>query len=101
MGSIVQWTLLNIATSGQAKMAVITDWIYYPEFLFSKKSKFLYESGHINRLDILSVDILSGVYCTNNYKECWHNTCTTGKNLVQLHMLNCYNMSHIIDYCLT
>ena len=47
----------------QAKMAIITGWIYYPEFLFSKKSKFLYKSGHINRLDILSVDILSGVYC--------------------------------------
>ena len=37
--------------------------IYYPEFLFSEKSKFLYKSDHINRLDILSVDILSGVYC--------------------------------------
>ena len=52
-----------MATSGQAKMAIITGWIYYPKFLFSKKSKFLYKSGHINRLDILSVDILSGVYC--------------------------------------
>ena len=44
--------------------AIITGWIYYPEFLFSKKSKFLYKSGHINRLDMLSLDILSGVYCS-------------------------------------
>ena len=48
------------------KMAV---WINYPEFLFSKKFKFLYESGHLNRnrLDILSVDILSGVYCNREF----------------------------------
>ena len=46
------------------KVATITGGLYYPEFIFSKKSKFLYKSGYINRLDILSVDILSGVYCT-------------------------------------
>ena len=46
------------------KVATITGGLYYPEFLFSKKSEFLCKSGHINRLDILSVDILSGVYCT-------------------------------------
>ena len=51
-------------------MAIITGWIYYPEFLFSKKSKFLYKSGHINRLDILSVDILSGVYCIIKLRAC-------------------------------
>ena len=34
--------------------------------LFIKKSKFFYKSGHINRLDILPVDILSGVYCKRN-----------------------------------
>ena len=56
-----------MATSGQAKSGhnnrrpVLIQ--YYPEFLFSKKSKFPYKNGHINRLDILSVDILSGVYC--------------------------------------
>ena len=44
-------------------VATITGGMYYPEFSFSKKSKFLYKSGHINGLDILSVDILSGVYC--------------------------------------
>ena len=53
-----------MATLSQANMAIITGWIYYPEFLFIKKFKFLYKSGRINRLDILSVDILSGVYCT-------------------------------------
>ena len=62
---VIQWTPLNMATSGQAKMAIITGWIYYPEFLFSKKSQFLSKSGHINRMDRLSVDILSGVYCIN------------------------------------
>ena len=41
-----------MATSGQAKMAIITGWIHYLEFLFSKKSKFIYKSGQINRLDI-------------------------------------------------
>ena len=60
-----------MATSGQAKMGIITGWIYYPEFLFSKKSKFLHKSGHINRLDILSVDILSGVYCIDLLCICW------------------------------
>ena len=63
----VQWTLLNKATSGQAKMAIITGWIYYPEFLFNKKSKFLLKSGHINRLDILSVDILRGSTVVINF----------------------------------
>ena len=53
-----------MATSGRAKIAIITGWIYYPEFLFKEKSNFLYKSGHINRLDILAVDILSGVYCS-------------------------------------
>ena len=52
---------------GPGKNGHINRLLYYPEFLFSKKSKFLYKSGHINRLDILSVDILSGVYC--NYKR--------------------------------
>ena len=50
-----------MATSGQAK--TITGGLYYQEFLFSKKSKLIYKSGHINQLDILSVDISSGVYC--------------------------------------
>ena len=49
-----------MATLDQAK---ITDGLYYPEFLFSKKSEFLYQSGHINQLDLLSVDIISGIYC--------------------------------------
>ena len=62
----VQWSPLNMPTSGQATMAIITGWLYYPEFLFSKKSKFLSKSGHINRMDILSVDKLSGVYCTRS-----------------------------------
>ena len=65
----IQWTPLNMAASGQAKMAIITGWLYYPGFLFSKKSKFLYKSGHIYRLYILSVDILRGVYCNwANYR---------------------------------
>ena len=51
-----------MATSGQTKMAIITGWICYPEFLFSKKSKYHYKSGHINRLDILSVDIILNDY---------------------------------------
>ena len=46
------------------KVVTITGGLYYPKFLSSKKSKFLSKSGHINRLDIFSVDILSGVYCS-------------------------------------
>ena len=45
------------------KVATITCGLYYPEFLFSKKYKFLYKGGHIYRMDILSVVILSAVYC--------------------------------------
>ena len=45
-------------------MATITGGLYYQEFLFSKKSRFLYKG--INQLDILS-----GVYCNYaiNYSE--------------------------------
>ena len=39
-------------------MAAIIGGLHYPSFiLFSKKSKFLHKSGHINWLKILSMDI--------------------------------------------
>ena len=34
------------------QVTIITGGLYYPEFTFIKKSKFLYKSGHINQLDI-------------------------------------------------
>ena len=45
----IQWTLLIVATSGPA---LILMWILGHGF-----------SGHYNRLDLISVDIISGVYC--------------------------------------
>ena len=52
--------------------------MYYPEFLsVSKKSKFLFKSGHIKRLDILYVDILSGVYLLSNVVG---ESCSATKN---------------------
>ena len=64
---------------GQAKMVIITRRGFY-----LAKSKFPLKSGHINRLDILSVDTLSGVYCSIDgnkfvnvviyfYQEFWVN----------------------------
>ena len=42
----LQWTPLN--------MAIIPMTVYYPEILFSQKSKFCYKGVHISRLDILA-----------------------------------------------
>ena len=63
-----------MATSARQKVATMTGGLYYPEFIlgiifFSGKLIALllfYKGGHINRLDILSVDILSGVYCISS-----------------------------------
>ena len=66
----LQWTPLNMATSCQAKMAIITDGLHYPKFLFgkqSKQTKFLKQ----NWLDIIAiaVAILSGVYCCYKFNN--------------------------------
>ena len=66
-----------MATSGQAKRGHNNRRLV--RSFYRKNSKFLYKSGHINRLVILSADILSGIYCISELRNC-----TWRKNLLSL-----------------
>ena len=56
----MQWTPLNMDTSGQAKNGRNSRWPELSEVFIQQKIQISLQK----RPDILSVDVLSGVYCT-------------------------------------